>query len=248
VTTRPTIRARAKERIRSEPRWNWIVYFLALVLLLFTIVSLPFEQVNWIAITSQSTSQFDQPAQHTFSNGTTVPLTLFRGQIVLSGKGGLSADNSLSATVTIYFNKQYGFKPDEPNAVMLTLTGAYFEPPRYDDFGFKEWANITLTKQVSNLSNWDEWSGQTQVLYNQGGTYGGDLILDGNSTHTMNYPLPPYIHIGNDDVTVTAKTNQLLVSLTWAILLLGVLEFRVKGTGDTSKNETQEHQNPQPIL
>lgn len=239
--------AKIVTQVKKELLCNWKVYSIVIPLLFLTIVSLPFEQVNLIAISSDATFIFDQPAQHTFSNGTTIPLTLFRGAITLTGKGGLSADNSLSVSLTVYFNKQYGFNPDEPNAVLLTLQSAYFDPPMKDDFGFPQWANLSLTKQQSTLPYWDMWgtSENVGIRYDQGGTYGGNLILDGNSTHAGNYTLPPYIRIGNDDVTVSAKTNQLLISLTWAILLLGVVEFRNKNDGNHAENKTPNNQSSQ---
>ena len=59
------------------------------------------------------------------------------------------------------------------------------------------------------------------VIYNQGGENVPHMTIDQNVFGISNP-----IAIGSEDVTVTARTNSLLISLTWVIISFSALELK----------------------
>lgn len=144
------------------------------------------------------------------------------GTVTLTGKGGLSAGNQVEMQVTAYFAQNY-FGSRTPNISFSPIgaseaaswLGIPQDKPETDRLGLPVDANITL-KPSGNA-----WTGDDWVIYNQGGSYDSRMVING-----MPFTVVGSIQIGAEDVTVTARTNALLVSLTWVIVAFSALELR----------------------
>ena len=225
-------------RLRRVPRRYW---FPALFIVL-AFVSLPIQGLDWC--TPASTARFKffvaeiKKVSHwwtvIYPNKTQVTINqtftetvrvIGNGTVVLTGKGGLSAGNPLHMTVTIYFVKNAFTSPEptvifQPGAFAAEVTNLWFVtiPQDQDKIDAREFpldANITLTKQD------DKWTGDMWVIYNQGGENIPHMTIDQNEFGISNP-----IAIGSEDVTVTARTNSLLISLTWVIIAFTALELK----------------------
>ena len=185
-----------------------------------------------------------------FPNGTRIVTTtdvvtaiagpLGHGFVTVSGKGGLSAGNPLKMDVTVYFKKDAFI--GEPNITYIPI-GAFatekpalpFTPivPRTDKEGFPIPASIPLMRQ-GNM-----WNGEATVIYNQGGAMPADLTISSIGT----WQATPAIEIGSEAVTVAARTNSILISLTWVIIAFAALEVRYEKKKDKAENEERGYYN-----
>jgi len=170
-----------------------------------------------------------------------------KGFVTLNGIGDLSAGNPLEMQVTIFFSNLVvpssvvKFVPEGAFAAqdsIFSLQPAW----KTDAQGFPINANITLTPARPKCIRFDrtcvhlggsvEWTGQQSVIYNQGGAMRAQVMvggLKGNITEP--------IQIGSGDITVTARTNSLLIVLTIALIGIGVLEFRRIPSESRSENK-----------
>ncbi len=139
-----------------------------------------------------------------------------KGFVTLKGKGGLSAGNPLKMNVTVYLNRTaWGGK--KPSSVMFKPLGARPYPPITDQLGFPLYLSLQLAEQSG-----DKWLGNARIVYNQGGTMAIDFTID-----NVEYTSPDTIQIGPESITVAARTNSVVISLTWAVLAFAVLGIRV---------------------
>ena len=136
--------------------------------------------------------------------------------ITFSGKGGISAGNSLTVNITVFFDRTLMDK--EPSNVTVKLQGAFHDPvPPPDSHGVIGYIAIGLAKQG------DSWvANLIPVKYDQGGSLPILLNVD-----NVDLVVPAHIEMGSQDVTVATRTNSLILSLTWAILGFAALELRV---------------------
>jgi hypothetical protein len=150
---------------------------------------------------------------------------LVDGVVSLTGKGGVSADNLLTVNVTMYFNSTaYG---RQPSSIWIKLPGAFAEEPGVSSLGIPHWVAIVLT------SNGDIWqSVGARIKYTQGGVEPIIVSID-----NQDYQPTQDIQIGSVDATIATRTNSLLVSLTWVILLFSTLEFHVEDHGNQHEKE-----------
>lgn len=161
------------------------------------------------------------------------------GFVTIYGKGGLSANNPLEIEVTLYLIDLVALT----TIVKFEARGAFeaqdfilpFQPIwKVDTQGFPILANITLNPQVTSCvglfryavcqplkeSSWGvKWFGRGRIVFAQGGNI-NDTITIGNSKYLSSQP----IVISSADVTVTARTNSLVIGLTLALIGFGVLE------------------------
>lgn len=171
----------------------------------------------------------------TYPNGTRVIIyerlrvvyPVANGTVTLIGKGGLSAGNPLEMLVRMHFFK-YTTRTTPNSTIWFAPIGAYeaevwqlgpisvpLSQPRTDSQGFPKDANFTL----KNQDNW--WTNDQWVIYNQGGSYNANMTING-----IHFIETGPIFISSEDVTVASQTNQLLVSLTFAIIGFSALELR----------------------
>lgn len=210
-------------------------------------LSAPIIPLNgpWLTFGSSATfgghvaeiSKYNQTVVQFYPNGekilipetVTVTKPVGNVSVILTGNGGLSAQNPLHMIVTVYFAKD-AFVSSGSHVVVFSPIGAYIaqnasflglsipqDQPETDSQGLPINANITLTQQD------DVWSGGEWVIYNQGCTCGLNMTID-----NISFAITQPIVISSDDVTVTARTNALLVSLTWVIIAFSALELRKK--------------------
>ena len=207
---------RTKERLESIPKRNWVVYSFVALFLALTILSWPSEQFDIFSPPIDAILPIGAARIVTYPNGTQTSTLVASGGISLSGKGGLSADNPLKMKVTLFINTTaLGF---EPSLVTFVPLGAspYPHPPEKQSLPVA--VAIALTKSVDN-----KWTGEGSIIYYQPGTMKWEIHMDGIVAVG-----PEQIEIDSAAVTVAARTNSLLVSLTWVILLFAVLEFRIE--------------------
>jgi hypothetical protein len=160
--------------------------------------------------------------------------------------------------VTIYFSN-IAIPPATlvkyvPNGAFAAQDWSFpFQPAwKMDAQGFPINANITLTPapvqescvpfyrlcRSSNLNNQGliQWTGHERVIYNQGGSMTANIII---GSRKLNVTAP--IQISSSDVTVTARTNSLLIGLT--IALIGFAVWEVRDAGNESKYKKRNHGN-----
>jgi hypothetical protein len=175
-------------------------------------------------------------------NATIVPaLAVANGFVTVSGKGGLSAGNPLDFEITMYTNKDVLGK--EPSTISVTPQGAFaanvpmigpleipFQSivPKTTELGFPEAITLAMLKVG------DKWLGGGKAIYNQGGTFGLDITVDNVTSR-----LSDVIVIDSEAVTVAARTNSLLVCLTWVIIAFTVMEIRLDN-GDSNRKEHEK--------
>ena len=144
-----------------------------------------------------------------------------KGLVTLTGKGGLSADNPLTMRVILY-SLSFRIRPQQ---IAFVPQGAFeaansWNPlapvsPKLDALGLPVSARIPLTE------NSGVWSGDQIVIYNQGGALMTNLNVDGQI-----FAIIEPILIESEAVTALARTNSLLVSLTWVIIAFPTIEAR----------------------
>jgi hypothetical protein len=138
-------------------------------------------------------------------------MTVGRGTVTLSGKGGLSAENPLTMSVILNFDKVV--KPF--STVFVAPDNAYYYPIVKDE-GFPRFAHINLT-----TTDGFKWSGQGTIEFFTSGVLGMNIGADNQVVHA-----PPEFQIESAAVTSSSRTNSLVISLTWAILFFAVLDLR----------------------
>lgn len=160
------------------------------------------------------------------------------GHITIQGKGGLSADNPLDFSVTAYLpttpsNSRVTFMPNGAYAtespsiwlpIALNSTGMLLQQFRLPFFPIveatdKEGSPEGLGILLTFLDG--VWLGYGTAIYNQAGNF--SATITGGS---LSFLLSPSIEISSESVTVTARTNSLLVALTWLIIAFAALEIR----------------------
>lgn len=187
-----------------------------LVLVLCAILNLPYEPFN---------SRLTPDSEAIFTL-TTIGDQRIIGTVDLKGKGGLSAGNHLTITVMFYVNET--LLNQTAQSVWFSPNAAYIYPIVKTDRGFPLVQSLSLTHEG------DKWVGQLEVTYNQGGMYGVEIKVIGSSLDNPRegrvtvVPIPNVVHISDEDVTVSAKTNALLLSLELAIVALACLELRIE--------------------
>jgi hypothetical protein len=200
-----------------------------------------------------STSKMIETTEITYPNGTLVKITTTTilptntttvpvgdGFVTLKSRGGLSAGNPISMSITFYTRNNT--LAGQLYNITVTPQGAYAaQVPKLGPFqipfapivlfkdqrGFPAAVCINLTRQENH-----KWSGGGTVMYNQGGTLGLDVAVNGVITHVADL-----VQIGSEATTVAARTNSLLTSLTWVIVGFSALEMRLKDNGCESKKE-----------
>ena len=250
---------RVEERLSSVPKRYWFaLFFVALAIL-----STPTPGPDWFTPETPATfvfalgftlSKVEKVVETVIlSNNTAIITTttttvktssyLGRGFVTLRGKGGLSADPPLRMSVTLYFHgdayAELVALLGEPR-IEFTPIGAFatedspipFVPivSKKDNQGFPIAASIPLAKYG------DKWTGERTVIYNQGGLMPANLTVGNWTVQTTSA-----IEIDSAAVTVTARTNSLLVSLTWVIIALAAVEIRYEKKEQKSKDEEEYH-------
>jgi hypothetical protein len=171
--------------------------------------------------------------------------TVSDAYVDIQGKGGLSANNPLTISLTWYINNRtlfdmrVGFRFEKP---VFRPHGAYSinswtKQVIRDERGFPQFVNITLTRQETK-NDIEKWTGSQEVIYYQGGIdWGFEIILD----NTAKLPFPNSVHIGTEDVTVVSRTNAVVTSLTLAILAFSCLELRSEEKQEAPKKNGKQH-------
>jgi hypothetical protein len=150
-----------------------------------------------------------------YVNGQLVPTHgVGGGMVTFTGNGSISAGNHLIANITVYINTTAA--GGVPSSVVVKLPGAFFDPRSFDSHGIAAWAAISLAPYG------DVWRMVNHVMYDQGGSQPIEVYVDNNLVGTAGQ-----VQIGSQDVTVSLRTNSLLLSLTWVIIAFAVLELRV---------------------
>ena len=198
---------------------------LFVVFAVLALLALPYEPLNRLTPDTEAVFEFASKDSSVVGN------------LHVSGKGGISAGNPLTLDVTLNVSQtKLNFTLQK---VLFVPDSAILYPIVTNALGFPTHPTLSM-KKVSEV----EWWGQLKVIYYQEGSYGADLILQGplksnpllvivNTGH-----LPFAIHVSSEDVTVTAKTNALLLSLSLAFLAFSCLELRVE-ENRSSCNSTQ---------
>jgi hypothetical protein len=203
------------EQVKGNWR-NCLVATFAIVFLVLAILSWPVEPLELFASPVEATYIFDLQGNVflRFTNGTAgfYNMTVARGTVTLSGKGGMSAENPLTMRVILNFNKVV--KPF--STVFVAPDNAYYYPIVKDAQGFSEFAHINLT-----TTDGYKWSGESRVVFFIGGALGMSVSADNQVVHS-----PSEFQIESATVTVSSRTNSLLISLTWAVLFFAVLGLR----------------------
>lgn len=223
------------------------VYFLACVLLALTIFSWPIEQFD---VFSPPVAQYlpvrfadivnakvigtlvlnGVPTNITTTTNETIVETFLKGLVTITGKGGISAQNELDLAATMTVNETLlGHKV---SSLILTPLGA---APPSNSTPTPEGAMIQLVIALGRVSETTWATGRIPIIYNQEGTYYMRISIDNYSAVSSSV-----LTVSPETVTVTARTNSLIVSLTWAILLFAVLELR-KDEGYTYKKKKQKN-------
>jgi len=210
----PTLKI--KERLKSIPKRNWGVYSLVALFLALIVLSWPTEQFDIFCPRINAILPIGAVRIVIYPNGTQTSTVVAVGAISLRGKGGLSAANPLTMKVALLINTTaLGF---DPSIVTFAPLGAspYSQTAEAQDLPVA--IMIRLTKSAGN-----RWTGESQIIYYQPGTMKWEIHMD-----NLVAVGPEQIQIDSAAVTVAARANSLLVSLTWAILLFAVLEFRFR--------------------
>jgi hypothetical protein len=204
------------------PSWNWpVLTFGSKAIFKFHVAQIV-THYNLVVVTV--TYQNGTTVSRTYSEAVTTSKFVGNGTVTLSGKGGLSAGNQLEMDVVVYFAK--GTFDSRTPQIYFSPTGAFVaeswlgipqDSPQIDMQNLPIDANITL------VPSGNRWTGYQWVIYNQGGSFTPTMSIDG-----ILFPIVGPIEIGSEDVTVTARTNALLVSLTWVIIAFSILEWRRK--------------------
>lgn len=155
---------------------------------------------------------------------------LLQGLITITGKGGISVQNNLDLEATLSVNETLlGHKVSK---VRLTPLGATTPSLTPTPAGVIIAVAFNLAR--ANETEWTTF-GKIPIVYNQEGTYYMQISIDNYTAVSSSF-----LTISPETVTVSARTNSLLVSLTWAILLFAVLELRVEENGCKCKNCQQQ--------
>jgi hypothetical protein len=165
-----------------------------------------------------------------------------QGYVWITSKGGISADNPITLDVTLYTNSASDFTA---NSVYFTPLDCYDYPIHTNALGFPFARTAILGQQEQN-----KWVGELHVIYYKAGDFPVNITLVGfskNNPHaqiTFTGLTSEVIHISREDVTVTAKTNSLLFTLSLAFLAFSCLELTVEHNGksaDSSKQQDCQH-------
>lgn len=164
---------------------------------------------------------------------------LDRGYVWATSKGGISADNPITLAVTLYTNPNSNITI---NSIYFTAEGCYAYPIQTNALGFPIVMAMALQPQGQN-----KWvSGDFRVIYFKPGDYSANITLVGatkvnpGTSLIMQGPTLDVIHISGEDVTVAAKTNALLLSLSLAFLAFSCLELRVEDNRKCKNHEQQQ--------
>lgn len=229
-------------------RRNYFVYAGAAIFLLLTVLSWPTEQFG---ISSSFLDIFSPPvtrylpiafdaevvttiAHTTLANGifvnktttsTTAVESFLQGLITITGKGGISAQNNLDLEATLYVNETVlGHKVSSLLLTPLHATTPSFTPT-------PEGAMPQLIIRLGRVNETEWVVDKTPIIYNQEGTYYMRISIDNYSAVSSSS-----LTVGSETVTVAARTNSLLVSLTWVFIIFAVLELRVEEERCECKN------------
>lgn len=172
--------------------------------------------------------------------------TVSDAYVDIQGKGGLSANNPLTISMTWYINNRtlfdqgIGYRFEK---AILRPVGAYSidqwtKQEIRDSRGFPQFVNITVTRQETK-NDAEKWTaGPQDIIYYQGGTeWGFEIILDNH----LKLPFPNSVHIGTEDLTVVSRTNAVVTSLTLAILAFSCLELRSEEKQESPKKNGKQH-------
>jgi hypothetical protein len=157
--------------------------------------------------------------------------TYLQGLVTITGKGGISAQNDLDLEATLYVNET--FLGHRVSSLLLTPLGAASPSMIPTPEGGMPQLVIDLARM--NETEWTTGEPPISIVYNQEGIYYMRISIDNYSAVSSSY-----LAVSSEGVTVAARTNSLLVSLTWAILLFAVLELRVKEDEGCNRKSTQQ--------
>jgi hypothetical protein len=201
------------------------------------------------------------------SNGTSKMTTFSQyenlgyGKIILEARGALSVDNVVTESIEWLFPTSVIDKFEKNTSVVFHTYFSYNDPPPTDQFGVPEVGNITLHSGrqlvLENGTVWgQEWDGSCVVTFTEAGGLPSTLIAtnvetklppSGNfSLITVNGVLPSVIEIETADGTSTVRNDDIVTSLTFAILLFMWVDLGSYDGEDKCKYHEPEKETQQP--
>jgi len=213
---------------------NKILSVLAVASIVAVVLSIPYPPFpNLFTPQVEATYPILQEAKSNVENGT---FKLGDGYVKLSGKGGISANNRLTAEVTLYFltgesKHKYAFVP---KAVTVDLEGAFESPIRKDNRGFPVFATIPLVKQDGIYKDitgatYDKWTQTKDVQWFRSGDFRARIRTWGETPNLYtDSVVDQKIYVGSEDVTTTSTVGALFITLTLVAIVFGLIELRRK--------------------
>ncbi len=159
----------------------------------------------------------------------------FHWVVHVTGKGGISAGNPLSFNATLYTNETT-LADYNVDSVGFLFNDSYSYPLTANN-------ESLLTTSVFLLGHIrdNKWSATGQIIYYQAGAFATTVNMHCTAKGNPNYVTivhgssPALIQISSEDVTVLAKTNAYLLSLSFAFLSFACLELRVENNRKPSE-------------
>ena len=179
-------------------------------------------------------------------------LSLGQASLTLQGKGSLGVDTPVTESATWVFPASMVQNLTRAAVVVHTLDAMSY-PPSYDGYGLQEFANIVLRPSANVTSNGvfvaQEWSGSQTVTFVQSGTLSGLFVIsNANITDNMGKTapatitgaLPVSVEVGSQDATAIVRLTDWAVTLTFAVLLLVLVELDRRDHGSAAVREQPE--------
>jgi len=181
------------------------------------------------------------------------------GEITLKARGALSVDNEVIESVKWLFPTSFLGMMTSSTQVKFHTYFSYNDPTPVDQFGIQTVSNITLNGgKVLTLKNgtvWGkEWDGSGVVKFVESGALPSILVLTNiQSTSggkpvniTVNGDVPAIVEIGSEEGTSTVRNDDIITSLTFAIILFMVVDLGSYDSAEKCKYEKPSEETKQP--
>jgi len=213
-----------KISIKTRNRTIYILTFIALLLALASLPYEPFPNLFTPRVTATYRFSFGLENENGLRN------VIGIGYVTLLGKGGLSANSPLTLEVGIVrFNEskitEYSGSPLK--TIKFEPNNAYKYPIQKDVVGLPKFSAVNLTKSG------DKWIGEEKVTFIREGEWGGGIYVN-NKLFTMEN----VIHIGSEEIGVSATTNALIITLTWVFFSFALIELRAEEQRNKGKQQS----------
>jgi len=165
--------------------------------------------------------------------------------VYVSGRGGISAGNPIYFNVTAFTN-QTQFSNYVVDSVYFMFNASYAYPPVKSQ-GIFTTPTFMLGQIGSNV-----WTRTGQIIYYHAGDYAATIfihsIMKNNSLRALEVDSATagVIQVSSEDVTVLAKTNAYLLSLSFAFLSFVCLELRIEEHRKSRKTRQHDYTSTDP--